>query len=299
MLNVYLDICTFLLLSALDDIQSKYEMETLESQLKEAKEEKGTLEERCKELTQKLESTEQSLVSQRIGNSVEREKLQSEFKENQKLIKELQDKVTELEDEVGELEYKLELSNLKKAGDKGDWSMTLVSGQHKDQGQKFKSPRGLAFHRDKLVVCDTGNNIVQILNKDYTCDKVIGSFDGQFAKPFRPMSVAISRFNHYFILDDENKQIVVCDENGKIIKIITLPENIKVVWDIALMDDFVLVTLSLTSADIFGPEDRDDRLVKYTQGGEHLKEVHGQISGQGQFSGRCLCCKQQQCHHGL
>ncbi|XP_070545712.1 coiled-coil domain-containing protein 186-like isoform X2 [Ptychodera flava] len=259
------------------DIQSKYEMETLESQLKEAKEEKGTLEERCKELTQKLESTEQSLVSQRIGNSVEREKLQSELKENQKLVKELQNK-------VDELEYKLELSDLKKSGEKGDWSMTLVNGQHQGKGQKFKIPRGLAFHRDKLVVCDSDNNIVQILNKDYTCDKVIGSFDGQFAKPFRPLSVAISRFNHYFILDDENKQIVVCDENGKIIKIITLPENTEEVWDIALMDDFVLVTLRLTSPDTsVRPEDRGDRLVKYTQSGEYLAEVNGQISGQGQF----------------
>ncbi|XP_070545705.1 putative autophagy-related protein 11 [Ptychodera flava] len=262
-----------------EDIQSKSEMErkTLESQLKEAKKEKSTLEERCKELTQKLESTEQSLVSQRIGNKVEREKLQSELKENQKLVKELQDKVKELE-------HALELSNLKKSGDKGDWSMTLVDGQYKDQEQQFKSPGGLAFHCNKLVVCDSGNNIVQILNKDYTCDKVIGSFDGQFAKPFRPLSVAISHFNHYFILDDENKQIVVCDENGKIIKIITLPENTEEVFDIALMDDFVLVTLSLTSLDTsVRPEDRGDRLVKYTQSGEYLAEVNGQIRGQGQF----------------
>ncbi|XP_070546206.1 myosin-6-like [Ptychodera flava] len=264
---------------ALEDIQSKLEMEwaTLESQLKEAKGEKATLEKRCKELTQKLESTEQSLVSQRIGTNVKQKTLQSELEQKKKLI-------NELENTVEELQYQLEQSDLKKQREKGDWSMTLVNGQHKDQGQKFKSPRGLAFHRDKLVVCDTGNNIVQILNKDYTCDKVIGSFDGQFAKPFRPLSVAISRFNHYFILDDENKQIVVCDENGKIIQIITLPENIKVVFDIALMDDFVLVTLSLTSLDISRREDRDDRLVKYTQGGEHLKEVHGQIRGQGQFN---------------
>ncbi|XP_070549208.1 uncharacterized protein [Ptychodera flava] len=169
-----------------------------------------------------------------------------------------------------------------------DWSVTVVSGQHQGRGQKFKLPSGLDFHRDKLVVCDSGNNIVQILNKDYTCDKVIGSFDGQFAKPFRPKSVAISRFNHYFILDDENKQIVVCDENGKIIQIITLPENIKVVWDIALMDDFVLVTLSLTSWDIGRRKDRDDRLVKYTPSGEYVKDVGGQLVSKQNSSGRCL-----------
>ncbi|XP_070546264.1 myosin heavy chain-like [Ptychodera flava] len=119
-----------------EDIQSKSEMErtTLESQLKEANEEKGTLEDRCKELTQKLESTEQSLVSQRIGNSMEREKLQSELEQNQKLIKELQDK-------VAALEHQLEQSDLKKQGKKGDWSVTLVSGQHKDQGQSSRGQK--------------------------------------------------------------------------------------------------------------------------------------------------------------
>ncbi|XP_070545672.1 cortexillin-1-like [Ptychodera flava] len=80
---------------------------TLESQLKEAKEEKATLEERCKELTQKLESTEQSLVSQRMDTSVKQKTLQSELEEKKKLINELQDR-------VGELEHKLEQSELKK-----------------------------------------------------------------------------------------------------------------------------------------------------------------------------------------
>ncbi|XP_070556247.1 titin homolog [Ptychodera flava] len=267
-----------------EDIQSNFDMEraTLECELKEAKEEKATMEERCKELTQKLDSSEQSLVSQRIGNSVEREKLQSELELKETLIKELQDKVAELDHNKGQ-------SDMQRPGEKGDWSLTLVNGQHQDQGQNFNGPRGLVFHHDKLVVCDSDNNIVQILNKDYTCNNVLGSFDGQFAKPFRPKSVAISGFNHYFILDDANKQIVVCDENSKIIQIITLPENVKVVWDIALMDDFVLVTLSLfvtlifTNPYNFTPEDRDDRLVKYTQGGQYVARIDGQGSDKTKF----------------
>ncbi|XP_070550095.1 spermatogenesis-associated protein 1-like isoform X2 [Ptychodera flava] len=125
-------------------IQNKLEMEraTLESQLKEAKEERGTLEERCKELTQKLESTEKSLVSQHIEESREKEIF------NQKLIKELQDK-------VAALKHQLEQSDLKKQGKKDDWSVTLVSGEHQGHGRKFNEPRGLAFHHDKLVVCVT------------------------------------------------------------------------------------------------------------------------------------------------
>ncbi|XP_070549129.1 myosin-6-like [Ptychodera flava] len=89
---------------SLKDIQSKLmERATLESQLKEAKEEKAILEEGRKELTQKLESTEQSLVSQRIVNRVEREKLQSELQLEEKLAK-------ELDYTVEELDHNLELS---------------------------------------------------------------------------------------------------------------------------------------------------------------------------------------------
>ncbi|XP_070545673.1 uncharacterized protein [Ptychodera flava] len=91
---------------SLEDIESKFEMEraTLESQLKEEKEEKGTFGERCKELTEKLESTEQSLVSQLTGYSVEREKLQSELEEKKKLIKELENTVAQLEHNVQQVE---------------------------------------------------------------------------------------------------------------------------------------------------------------------------------------------------
>ncbi|XP_070549133.1 filamin A-interacting protein 1-like [Ptychodera flava] len=93
---------------SVEDIQSKSEMEraTLEFQLNEAKKEKATLEERCKELTQKLESTEQSLVSQRIDSSVKQKTLQSELTEKKKLA-------NELEDKVGELEHKFDQSELK------------------------------------------------------------------------------------------------------------------------------------------------------------------------------------------
>ncbi|XP_070566726.1 kinectin-like [Ptychodera flava] len=99
------------------------------------------------------------------------------------------------------------------------WSRRTLKGH---QGHKFKGVRGLAFHNDKLLVCDSDNNIVHILNQDYTCEKELGSFSGQFAKPFQPQSIAVSQDNLYFILDDSNVQIVVCDQNNKVIRIITL-----------------------------------------------------------------------------
>ncbi|XP_070549125.1 myb-like protein X [Ptychodera flava] len=113
--------------TALEDIQSK---STLESQLKEAKEEKATLEERRKELTQKLERTEQSLVSQRIaffsqriGKSTEREKLQSELEEKEKLTK-------KLDNTVEEFKHNLEHSSQKKQAEKAQTSMPQQPPQH-------------------------------------------------------------------------------------------------------------------------------------------------------------------------
>ena len=131
----------------------------------------------------------------------------------------------------------------------------------------------MVFHGDQLVVCDSANNIVQILNQDYTCDKVLGSFDGQFAKPFQPEDVAVSHDNIYFINDKGNCQIVVCKQDNTIIRIITLPAGTDA-YGIALLKGFVLVT-----------EVKGHRLLKYTHDGHYVAEVGGQGRGQTQFNG--------------
>ncbi|XP_070569125.1 uncharacterized protein [Ptychodera flava] len=154
----------------------------------------------------------------------------------------------------------------------GDWSKLTLDGQGPYPGQKFNNPCGLTFHDDKLLVCDRLNNIVQILNQDYTCEKVLGSFSGQFAKPFQPVSIAVSQDNHYFILDDNNLQIVVCDQNNKVISIITLPAGVDPRC-IALLKGFVLVT------DVKG-----HRLLKYTKTGRYIKEVGSLGRGHLQFN---------------
>ncbi|XP_070544411.1 tripartite motif-containing protein 2-like [Ptychodera flava] len=150
-------------------------------------------------------------------------------------------------------------------GPSDGWSKFTLEGQGPSPGQKFNNPCGLTFHNDKLLVCDKGNNIVQILNKDYTCEKVLGSFSGQFAKPFKPQSVAVSQDNHYYILDDNNLQIIVCDQNNKVIRIITLPRDTNP-WCIALLREFVLVT------DVKG-----HRLLKYTKNGHFVQELGGPL----------------------
>ncbi|XP_070543107.1 tripartite motif-containing protein 2-like [Ptychodera flava] len=170
---------------------------------------------------------------------------------------------------------KTKQSNLRPCAMKGSlgvWSKFKLEGQGPSPGQKFNNPRGLTFHNDQLLVCDKSNNMVQILNQDYTCEKVLGSFSGQFAKPFQPQSVAVSKDNHYYILDDSNLQIIVCDQNNKVIRIITLPADIDP-WCIALLKGFVLVT-----------DAKRSRLLKYTENGQFIAEVGSAGRGQAQFN---------------
>ncbi|XP_070566958.1 uncharacterized protein [Ptychodera flava] len=148
------------------------------------------------------------------------------------------------------------------------WSRRTLKGH---QGQIFKDVRGLAFHNDKLLVCDNGKNIVHILNQDYTCEKELGSFSGQLAKPFKPVSIAVSQDNLYFILDDSNVQIVVCAQNNEIIRIITLPTDSDP-WCIALVKGFVIVT-----------EIKGHRVLKYSQNGHNIAQIGGYGDSQTQF----------------
>ncbi|XP_070557800.1 uncharacterized protein [Ptychodera flava] len=150
----------------------------------------------------------------------------------------------------------------------GRWSRRTLKGH---QGHKFKDVRGLAFHNDKLLVCDSDNNIVHILNQDYTCEKELGSFSGQFAKPFKPWSIAVSQDNLYFILDKNNVQIVVCDQNNKVIRIINLPADSDP-WCIALVKGFVIVT-----------EVNGHRVLKYSLDGMYIGEFGRQGDGHTEF----------------
>ncbi|XP_070572402.1 tripartite motif-containing protein 3-like [Ptychodera flava] len=151
------------------------------------------------------------------------------------------------------------------------WTKIMLGSQSPKTEHKFNNTKGLAFHKDRLIVCDKGNNIVQILNQEYARENVLGSFSGRFAKPFQPQSVAVSQDNLYFILDDSNLQIVVCDQRNEISSIITLPHDTKP-WCIALVKTYVLVT------DVNG-----HRLLMYSLDGQYIAKV-GSQHGRSQFS---------------
>ncbi|XP_070551049.1 uncharacterized protein [Ptychodera flava] len=112
----------------------------------------------------------------------------------------------------------------------GTWSSTRTPGN-------FNCPRGLRWHRNRLVVCDRENHRVQILDEDNQYEAEI-RFDSQFPNKFQPWEVAISD-DKYYVTDIGNNQIIVCYQNCEIIEVIHLTARVN---GITIMAGFVWVT---------------------------------------------------------
>ncbi|XP_070547438.1 uncharacterized protein [Ptychodera flava] len=122
-----------------------------------------------------------------------------------------------------------------------EWTLQVLgSVQSGTEPGQFNYPNGLAWHGDQLVICDTENHRIQILNKNKVVIEII-RFDGQFDKKFKPYAVAISPDGHFFITDIGNNQIIICDQNIQIIQIIPQSADI-LVGSIAVMAAFIFVT---------------------------------------------------------
>ncbi|XP_077985422.1 uncharacterized protein LOC144440056 isoform X2 [Glandiceps talaboti] len=150
-----------------------------------------------------------------------------------------------------------------------DWSVKRIGRRGKGPAE-FNNPRGMAMTpTDLLLVCDWRNQRIQILNKEFQCLDCI-TFTDEFPQPFKPWDIAVSYDNQYFINDKGNKQIIVTNQNKKIIRIICQNE---VLSGITVMGNFVLAT------DWHGA-----RLIKFTTMGDKVTEVKGQVQSKGQFS---------------
>ncbi|XP_077985055.1 uncharacterized protein LOC144439694 isoform X2 [Glandiceps talaboti] len=149
------------------------------------------------------------------------------------------------------------------------WSKDRI-GQRGEGSVEFNSPSGMAMTpTDLLLVCEYGNQRIQILNKEFQCLDFI-TYTDEFPQPFKPWDIAVSHDNLYFIYDDGNKQIIVTNQNKKIIRIICQNEDL---WGITVMGNFVLAT-----------DFRGHRLIKFTTMGDKVTEVKGQVQSEGQFS---------------
>nr|XP_006818885.1 PREDICTED: E3 ubiquitin-protein ligase TRIM71-like [Saccoglossus kowalevskii] len=94
----------------------------------------------------------------------------------------------------------------------------LVQKVGKTGEGQLSYPLGLTINKnDEFVTADRGNKRVTIHDRAGNYRQSF-RFTDQFAKPFIPCDVAISDDNEYFMLDDSNNQIVVSDENGKMIR---------------------------------------------------------------------------------
>ncbi|XP_070546616.1 tripartite motif-containing protein 2-like [Ptychodera flava] len=84
------------------------------------------------------------------------------------------------------------------------------------EGQ-FCSPNGITINKHgDFVTADTANNRVQITDRDGNMKSTF-TFP-EFPEPFYPLDVAISAKDEYIMTDGKNKQVVVSDENGSLIK---------------------------------------------------------------------------------
>ncbi|XP_070571162.1 tripartite motif-containing protein 3-like [Ptychodera flava] len=140
------------------------------------------------------------------------------------------------------------------------------------EGQ-FNRPAGVAIDNDKdIVTADSNNNRLQITTIDGIVKKIL-KFT-KFRKPFIPIAIAIAKDNTYYSLDDGNKQVVVSNKKGRVIKRFGQNE---------LKDPYGIAISPLTK-NVYVTDKGDNCVRIYKPNGQYLKSLGSQGSSQEQFS---------------
>nr|XP_002730877.1 PREDICTED: tripartite motif-containing protein 2-like [Saccoglossus kowalevskii] len=143
---------------------------------------------------------------------------------------------------------------------------------------QLKGPHGLAINKHgDFVTADRSNRRVVIHDRDGNFKQSF-EFTDQFAKPFTPCDVAISDDNEYFITDDNKKQIVVSDENGRIITKFGSSE----------IDDPLGIAINPITNNVYVSEYSEGYIRKYTQGGRYINSLGIQGNKQGELNRPCI-----------
>ncbi|XP_002734690.1 E3 ubiquitin-protein ligase TRIM71-like [Saccoglossus kowalevskii] len=139
------------------------------------------------------------------------------------------------------------------------------------QGQLSK-PWGLTInnHGD-FVTADKRNNRVTIHDKDGNYKQSF-EFTDQFAKPFKPCDVAISDDNEYFMLDCNNKQVVVSDEKRKVIR------------KFGCSDKTIGIAINPVTKNVYVSDYITHCITKYTQGGVYINSFGRKGDEQEEFN---------------
>ncbi|XP_070549642.1 tripartite motif-containing protein 2-like [Ptychodera flava] len=149
-----------------------------------------------------------------------------------------------------------------------------IGCQGSAEGQ-YSNPLSVAINKDRdTVTADTSNNRLQIhvSTREGKFKKIL-KFK-QFEKPFIPCDIAISRDNTYYSLEDNNKQVVVSDENGHVIRCFGQNE-LKDPWGIGI---------SPVDGNVYVTDEGENCVRIYTQHGKYLKSFGSEGIGQGQFN---------------
>nr|XP_006818882.1 PREDICTED: tripartite motif-containing protein 2-like [Saccoglossus kowalevskii] len=140
---------------------------------------------------------------------------------------------------------------------------------------KFGYPWGLSNNKHgDFVTADTGKHRVTIHDRDGNYKQSF-RFTDQFAKRFSPCDVAISDDNEYYMLDDSNKQVVVSDENGKMIRKFGSSE----------IDNPCGIAINPVNKNVYVSEYEIDCIREYTQGGVYINSYGKSGREQREFNG--------------
>lgn len=93
-------------------------------------------------------------------------------------------------------------------------------------GIDLQDPKDLFATDDCLYVLDSGSGSVIRLDTDFNVLDVIGSFerDGRTDKFNKPEGIFVTKDNHIYVADTENRRVVILDDEGRFIREITRPE---------------------------------------------------------------------------
>nr|XP_006825600.1 PREDICTED: E3 ubiquitin-protein ligase TRIM71-like [Saccoglossus kowalevskii] len=117
-----------------------------------------------------------------------------------------------------------------------------------------------------FVTADPGNNRVTIHDRDGNYKQSF-TFTDQLAKPFGPQDVAISDDNEYFMTDKNNKQVVVSDENGKLIRKFRTSE----------VNNPGRIAINPVTKNVYVSDKNKKCIRKYTQDGKYINSFDIQL----------------------
>ncbi|XP_077985238.1 E3 ubiquitin-protein ligase TRIM45-like [Glandiceps talaboti] len=150
--------------------------------------------------------------------------------------------------------------------------VTVINGLIKTIGKRgimegeFNQPWGLAYDKyGNLVTADRDNHRIQVFDSGWRCKKIL-TFT-HFKNVFKPQGIAISDDNTYFMTDWGNQQVVVCDENGHVIRCFGQNE----------LSNPIGIALHPTDGNVYVCSRLSRKVEVYTQKGKHIRTLGSHI----------------------